>query len=74
MLETWFAGPEGPQALFGVRVLAFDNRAALVWARLKAEVRVKRRSRGAIDTIIAAVAKANERSVVTNNEKDFEYL
>jgi len=29
-LEEWFHGPEGPQALFRGRVLAFDENAALV--------------------------------------------
>ena len=28
-LETWFAGPEGPQALFAGRVLSFDEKAGL---------------------------------------------
>ena len=37
VLETWFAGPEGPQALFARRVLAFDEKAALIWARLMAD-------------------------------------
>jgi predicted nucleic acid-binding protein len=36
-LEEWFAGPEGPQVLFRGRVLAFDEKAALVWARLMSE-------------------------------------
>ena len=36
-LERWFSGPEGPQALFVGRVLAFDEKAALIWARLMAE-------------------------------------
>jgi len=29
-LETWFAGPEGPQSLFKGRILSFDEKAALV--------------------------------------------
>ena len=29
-LDRWFAGPEGPQALFAGRVLPFDEAAALV--------------------------------------------
>jgi predicted nucleic acid-binding protein len=35
-LESWFSGPEGPQALFAGRVLPFDERASLIWARLMA--------------------------------------
>jgi len=71
LLEAWFAGPEGPQALFAGRVLPFDEKAGLVWARLMADGKIKGRSRSALDTIIAAVAEANGCVVVTDNEKDF---
>ncbi|TWB89398.1 hypothetical protein FBZ93_116115 [Bradyrhizobium macuxiense] len=70
-LDTWFAGPEGPQALFAGRVLSFDEKAGLIWARLMADGRTKGRPRSALDTIIAAVAEANDCVVVTDNEKDF---
>ena len=72
ILESWFAGPEGPQALFLNRVLPFDERAALAWARLMAEGKAKGRPRSALDTIVAAVAEANACVVVTANEKDFD--
>ena len=71
-LEAWFGGPEGPQALFAGRVLAFDAAAALIWARLMADGTARGRPRSALDTIIAAVAEANDCVVVTDNEKDFE--
>jgi toxin FitB len=70
-LEAWFMGPEGPQALFAGRVLAFDEKAGLVWARLMADGTAKGRPRSGLDTIIAAVAEANGCVVVTDNEKDF---
>lgn len=70
-LEAWFAGPEGPPALFSGRILAFDAAAALVWARLMAEGRATGRPRSALDTIIAATAEVNGCVVVTANEKDF---
>lgn len=70
-LERWFAGPEGPQALFAGRVLPFDEKAGLVWARLMAEGTATGRPRSALDMIIAAVAEANDCVVVTDNEKDF---
>jgi toxin FitB len=70
-LEAWFLGPEGPQALFAGRVLPFDEAAALIWARLMADGRVKGKPRSALDTIIVAVAEANGCVVVTDNEKDF---
>ena len=70
-LEAWFAGPEGPQALFAGRVLAFEEKAALIWARLMAEGRAAGRPRSALDMIIAAIAGANDCVVVTDNERDF---
>lgn len=73
-LEDWFSGPEGPQALFAGRVLSFDEKAGLRWARLMAEVTATGRPRNAIDMIIAAVAEANDCVVVTDNEKDFAGL
>ena len=71
-LEVWFAGPEGPQALFAGRVLSFDENAGLIWARLMADGTSRGRPRSALDTIIAAVAEAYDCVVVTDNEKDFE--
>jgi predicted nucleic acid-binding protein len=73
-LEAWFSGPEGPQALFAGRVLPFDEKAGLVWARLMANGTAKGRPRSALDMIIAAVAEANDCIVVTDNEKDFTGL
>ena len=70
-LEAWFAGPEGPQALFAGRVLPFDEKAGLLWARIMADGKAKGRPRSALDTIIASIAAANQCVVVTDNEKDF---
>jgi toxin FitB len=70
-LEAWFSSPEGPQALFAGRVLPFDDRAALVWARLMADGKARGRPRNDLDMIIASVAEANECLLVTDNEKDF---
>ena len=74
LLEAWFTGPEGPQALFAGRVLPFDEKAGLVWARLMADGTAKGRPRSALDMIIAAIAEANDCVVVTDNEKDFTGL
>jgi predicted nucleic acid-binding protein len=70
-LEEWFTGPEGPQALFRGRVLPFDERAALVWARLMAEGTAAGRPRSAFDMVVAGIAEANDCVVVTDNEKRF---
>jgi toxin FitB len=74
LLEAWFTGPEGPQALFAGRVLPFDEKAALVWAQLMAEGTTKGRPRSALDMIIAAIAEANGCVVVTDNERHFTGL
>lgn len=71
-LEAWFAGPEGPSALFAGRILPFDEKAGLVWARLMAQGTAAGRPRSALDTIIAAVAEANGCVIVSDNEKDFD--
>jgi len=73
-LERWFSGPEGPLALFAGRVLAFDEKAALVWGRLMAEGTAEGRPRSPLDMIIAAVAEANGCVVATENERDFAGL
>jgi predicted nucleic acid-binding protein len=73
-LESWFSGSEGPPALFAGRVLPFDEKAGLIWARLMAEGTARGRPRSALDMIIAAVAEANDCVLVTANEKDFAGL
>lgn len=70
-LEKWLSGPEGPLALFAGRILPFDEKAALIWARLMAEGRGTGRLRNALDMIIAAIGEANGCVLVTDNEKDF---
>ncbi|HEX4197183.1 MAG TPA: PIN domain-containing protein [Caulobacteraceae bacterium] len=73
-LEAWFEGPEGPQALFAGRVLPFEERGALAWARLMADGARAGRPRSALDMIIAAIAEANDCRVVTDNARDFAGL
>ena len=73
-LNAWFAGPEGPLALFAGRILAFDDRAGLIWAQFMADGKAAGRPRNGLDMIIAAVADANTCIVVTDNEKDFAGL
>jgi len=74
LLEKWFKGPEGPQGLFAGRVLPFDEKAGLIWARLMVEGEKTGRPRSALDMILAAIAEANDCIVVTDNEKDFAGL
>jgi len=52
-LEAWFAGLEGPRALFASRVLPFDEAAALIWTRLMTDGNAKGHPLSALDTIIA---------------------
>lgn len=70
-LEAWFAGEEGPQALFAGRVLPFDEKAALLWAQFMANGKAEGRPRSALDMIVAAVAGANDCVLVTDNERHF---
>jgi toxin FitB len=73
-LDAWFSGSEGPQNLFAGRILPFDDKSALIWARLMADGKAAGRPRSALDMIIAAIAGANDCTVVTDNERDFTGL
>lgn len=73
-LDAWFSGPEGPQALFAGRILPFDDKAGLIWARLMVEARAAGRPPSALDMIIAAIAEAHACTIVTDNERDFTGL
>lgn len=73
-LERWFTGPEGPRALFAGRVLPFDEKASLIWARIMSDGVKAGRPRSPLDMILAAVAEANDCVVVTDNERDFAGL
>ena len=66
--------PRGLQALFAGRVLPFDEKAGLIWARLMADGTAKGRPRSPLDMIVAAVAEANDCVVVTENERHFAGL
>jgi predicted nucleic acid-binding protein len=70
-LQRWVEGPEGPLALFAGRILPFDEKAALSWARLMADGTAHGRPRSAFDTIIAAIAETNGCVVATDNESHF---
>lgn len=73
-LESWFDGPDGPPTVFAGRILAFDEPAASVWARLMAEGTARGRPRSAFDMIVAAIAETNDCVVVTANERHFAGL
>jgi hypothetical protein len=71
-LETWYAGAEGPRSLFRGRILAFDEPAADAWAAIMAEGTRRGAPRSALDMVIAAIAQANDCTVVTDNERHFD--
>lgn len=73
-LERWFAGPEGPQALFAGRVLPFDEKASLIWAQLMVDGTANGQPPSPLDMIVAAVAEANDCVIVTENAKHFAGL
>jgi predicted nucleic acid-binding protein len=72
LLEDWYDGEAGPLRLFAGRILPFDEAAAEIWATLISEGKRQGRSRSLPDMIIAATALANDCTLVTNNERDFE--
>jgi toxin FitB len=60
------------RVLFAGRILPFDLKAAMEWARIMAEGTATGRPRSALDMVIAATAAANDCVVVTANERHFE--
>ena len=74
-LDRWFSGPEGPQALFVGRILAFPTKkAGLIWAKLMTDGTSAGRPPSPLDMIIASIAVANECIVETDNERDYEQV
>lgn len=73
-LKKWFDGPEGPLVLFDGRILPFDTRSSIEWAKLITEGAARGRPRSQLDMILAAIAVTNDCIVVTDNEKDFAGL
>lgn len=55
-----------------LRVLPFDEEAALAGARLRAHLERLGRPIGDLDSLIAAQALAREMTLVTNNLREFE--
>ena len=55
-------------------MLPFEERAALAWAEMIAAGYAAGRPRSPLDTIIAAVAVANDCVLVTDNERHFAGL
>ena len=53
------------------RVLAFDDRAAQIAARIQVELERAGRQIGPLDTLIAATAMAYGATLVTNNTREF---
>jgi len=73
-LESWFSGADGPSRLFEGRILPFDAKAGLIWAQMMADGTAEGQPRSALDMIIAAVAQANQCTIVTDNVRHFSGL
>jgi tRNA(fMet)-specific endonuclease VapC len=57
-----------------VRVAPFERDAAEAYGRIRLELRRLGRASGEVDTLIAAVAIANEATLVTHNARHFEHI
>ena len=56
---------------FEDRILAFDKSVAVVWADMTAHAEMQGKSMAALDSIIAATARAHSCKLVTRNLRDF---
>ena len=57
---------------FKGRLLDFDSKVAVTWAKICTIAEKKGKKLSAFDSIIAAIASSNELVMVTRNVKDFE--
>lgn len=69
-LDVWFSGPEGPQALFAGRILSFDDKAGLIWARLMAEGKAAGR-RNCSEGVMLGFARGDQGGANARVETDF---
>lgn len=69
-LALWL---EQLEAGFEDRVLAFDQQASEVWARMTVMAEAQGKSMAAFDSIIAATARAYDCKLVTRNVRDFAH-
>ncbi len=69
-LTLWL---EQLEAGFEDRVLAFDQQASEVWARMTVMAEAQGKSMAAFDSIIAATARAYDCKLVTRNVRDFAH-
>ena len=67
VLANWYEAELRPSC--GSRILNFEEREALVWARLRAS----RPMASFVDTQLAATALVHGLTIVTRNVRDFEY-
>ena len=57
--------------LFPFKVISFDDKAAEIYAQIRADMASKGTSIGPNDLIIAATAMANSGTLISNNESEF---
>ena len=60
--------------LLPFEVVAFDDKAALLYARIRAKLAEKGTPVGPNDLIIASTVAANNGTLVTNNEQEFSRI
>ena len=58
--------------IYSFKVVDFGIKEAQIYANIRANLEKNGSVIGAMDTLIASVALANELTIVTNNEKEFE--
>lgn len=71
-LEDWFHGDIHTR--FKDRILPIDDRVAMEWGHLNAQLQRKGICVGVQDLYIAATAKSHNLAIVTLNTKDFQWV
>ncbi len=62
------------QFLLPLKIVNFDNNAAMSYGKLCAKLETKGKPIGPLDTLIAAQALAHELTLITNNTREFSRI
>lgn len=60
--------------LSNIEIIAFDMEAAECYGKIRAELESQSNQIGALDMLIASIAKAHNYTLVTNNVKEFSRI
>src|SRR3989338_3051861 len=62
------------RVIITMEVLPFDLQASKLCGKVSNDLRIKGKTTGAMDIMVAAIALANDKKIITRNKKHFENI